>query len=1304
MNFKLGYLLIIFILFCSLTAVAAADLNQTSAIEQDDTYCLNEVNYEINDTLQSAENEDPVSQVENDIVLAEDSEDSVLSVNENEIALSDNDGQNNPLKSSNPLFGVVDFGSNTIKLEIFELKKSGKISSAFALEEPSVIISYTVDNKLTDEGINKLLDILDDFNDVMKLVGVEDKFIFATASLRKIDNADEVIAIVKEELGLDINLLEEEKEAVTSFNAVQKELTTDNGIAIDLGGGSCEVIDFVNKTPITMESMPIGSYSCYLDYVSGMFPNETETLLIQNRVLEELSKLEVNNSTKRYDLYGIAGTAKTIRNVLVYLNYIDDDTRSVPVSMLDSLLDEFKEETSENFKKILDVSSGRINTFVPGLIITKTIADYFNVSEIHFCKKAIRDGIAAELIENYTRKHSPDSGTFKELQEKIDNAPEGSTIYLLNNYTYDDSFTSSGITISKSVTIDGNGFTIDGLNKARIFNITAEDNIVLKNIRFINGFTDLYGAAIRFNSGIDHCEISGCIFENNSAEKGAAIYCGDVVYNSIVSDSTFSNNTAESGASIYIGYDIFNSNFTLLNFTNNFGDYGCGICFLGVNEYVLLNKINFIGNKGTRAPVLFIRNALLYSEMSQINLINNSGRTGGAISLGSESSYNTFSEIYCADNQAKDDGGAFHCLGMFCQNTLINSVFKNNFANNGGAIYGELLFADNVLENLTFENNSAGECGGAGYFYSDFGGNTLNNIDFINNRAINGSAFYFNSRSVLNELDNLNFINNVAEDSAAFYCSYVSEDIIKSCNFINNKAENVADICFNDVSFSSIEDSLFDGGNSIFIAYGSFVDLKNNKEINAYLNNYFVLNNGSLNLVNNSLRNVIYNNGIINTKTSVYVLDNKTVYVSYTPVRISAYCVDDNGNYIVSDSMIFNISGEIIPVSMGFNPIVSFNYDLVQNGTFLVNSTLSGKLSDCKYYIGIINMPKEIPYLNVSDIDIAPDEFVEIHFDLPDDAKGNITVELNNCTFTSSVNGSGVAVLPKLPSGDYSANVTYGGDEKYISKSAKINIHVKFIVADIVDMTRGWNSNYDYQVKLMDDKGNAIENKLIVFTIAGKQYYAMTDGRGIASVKPGLKVGNYRVTVSSALLDNNVTRDLKIVKRISNNKNIKTVYNSNKKYKVKIIGDNGKSESNGKSVRVIIDNKKYTYKTDKNGFITIKLNKKIAPGKHTVKIQYKGFTVSNKLVVKHALKSKKVVKVKKSAKKVVLKAKLKSTSKKAIKNKKIKFKIKGKTYTAKTNKKGIAKLTVKKNKFKKGKNPVKITYLKDVLKTSVKIK
>ena len=106
----------------------------------------------------------------------------------------------------------------------------------------------------------------------------------------------------------------------------------------------------------------------------------------------------------------------------------------------------------------------------------------------------------------------------------------------------------------------------------------------------------------------------------------------------------------------------------------------------------------------------------------------------------------------------------------------------------------------------------------------------------------------------------------------------------------------------------------------------------------------------------------------------------------------------------------------------------------------------------------------------------------------------------------------------------------------------------------------------------------------------------------------------------------------------------------------------------------------------------------LSVGKHLVTVNYEEsdgdlfYSYTYNVVVNHAVKLKlNKVKVKKSAKKLVIKATLKIDGK-AVKNKKLKFKFNKKSYTAKTDKKGVAKITVKKSVLKKLKKGKKVTY------------
>ena len=169
--------------------------------------------------------------------------------------------------------------------------------------------------------------------------------------------------------------------------------------------------------------------------------------------------------------------------------------------------------------------------------------------------------------------------------------------------------------------------------------------------------------------------------------------------------------------------------------------------------------------------------------------------------------------------------------------------------------------------------------------------------------------------------------------------------------------------------------------------------------------------------------------------------------------------------------------------------------------------------------------------------------------------------------------------------------------------------------------------------------------------------------------------------------------------------NLNMVYSSAKKYSVTVYGSNGKA-AKGEKVTFLINNKAYGVAyTNANGVASIVISKN--PGTYKITAKALGVSITKKLTVTHILTLKKV-KVKKSAKKLVLTATLKKLNGKYLKGKKITFKFNGKKFTAKTNKKGIAKVTVKKAVLKKLKVGKKVkyqaTYLKDTVQKSVKVK
>ena len=315
-----------------------------------------------------------------------------------------------------------------------------------------------------------------------------------------------------------------------------------------------------------------------------------------------------------------------------------------------------------------------------------------------------------------------------------------------------------------------------------------------------------------------------------------------------------------------------------------------------------------------------------------------------------------------------------------------------------------------------------------------------------------------------------------------------------------------------------------------------------------------------------------------------------------------------------------------------------------------------------------------------------------------------LLITIDGKEYEATTNTSGIATLDlDMAVGKYTAEIALN------STNASASITIKSTVPE-KNETEAKVANNGFEVKFIDSEGNPLANTSVVMNVNGKNITKTTDANGIAKltkVEIGSKAGTYTVTAYNPVTNETAVYNVTIINRLTGNKNINMYYFDGTKYSVNVYGDDGKLVGKNQIVVVKIGKKTYKVKTNAKGKAILKIPNTITPGKYTITAKYKDQTVKNTLKVKQVLKTTKTVKVKKSAKKLILKATLKK-GKVAIKNKKITFKFKGKTYKAKTNKKGLAKVTVKKNVIKKlkvgKKYTVKVTYLKDTVKGTVKVR
>ena len=141
-----------------------------------------------------------------------------------------------------------------------------------------------------------------------------------------------------------------------------------------------------------------------------------------------------------------------------------------------------------------------------------------------------------------------------------------------------------------------------------------------------------------------------------------------------------------------------------------------------------------------------------------------------------------------------------------------------------------------------------------------------------------------------------------------------------------------------------------------------------------------------------------------------------------------------------------------------------------------------------------------------------------ISVDLPKDATGTVTVEIDGKKYTANViDGTANVIVSGLSAGDYNITTVYSGDAKYDSMTKKGNVTVIpniNVNLDVSDVEMFYHDGTRLIAKLTDFQGKPIVNATIYFSINGVIYAKTTDANGTASMGLNLDSNVYPVTVT----------------------------------------------------------------------------------------------------------------------------------------------------------------------------------------------
>lgn len=293
------------------------------------------------------------------------------------------------------MYGIIDIGSNTIRLSCYRVVDKMLIP-VFHKKEMAGLAGYVDENKkLSAKGIAKAIKTLKDFQKIVMCVGLDNLYVIATASFRNVENTAEIIKKIQDQTGLNVQVLSGEEEAMCDFNGARHNEDMEEGMVLDIGGGSTELVPFSGDHVNHAVSIPLGSLNLFSKCVEEIFPTKAEEMLIRMRVRRELDKLAI--SGKR-DILGVGGSNRACLKLYNDYYKMEDDNREMECEKIHEMLGAFSVNQKKVMKRILRIVPDRIHTVLPGIIILDEIINHYHCKKVVVSKWGVREGFMIEKV------------------------------------------------------------------------------------------------------------------------------------------------------------------------------------------------------------------------------------------------------------------------------------------------------------------------------------------------------------------------------------------------------------------------------------------------------------------------------------------------------------------------------------------------------------------------------------------------------------------------------------------------------------------------------------------------------------------------------------------------------------------------------------------------------------------------------------------------------------------------------------------------------------------------------------------
>ncbi|MBX7132347.1 MAG: hypothetical protein K1X67_06680 [Fimbriimonadaceae bacterium] len=291
-----------------------------------------------------------------------------------------------------PVYATADIGSNTVHLLIAQVNGTGITRLRNDSEWLSLGEVVSREGFIPPDLERKLLSTLKSYSAAASALKAEGLYVFATEAMRVAKNHDEILARIRRQIGVEVDLISARREAELSIAGVQLDTSAPGPWAlIEVGGGSAQVARCREDGVMTDEiSLPLGTGRLIVEASLTQPSHEDQRRDLENFIRHQTAVCRDLDPVSRVVASG--GVSRGLWRAVH-----PDGGRSLAVQELEYLQWASARINIETICRRFGVKAKRASTLLPGSTVFLELLRLFGQTSMTVSEFGVREGAIMEM-------------------------------------------------------------------------------------------------------------------------------------------------------------------------------------------------------------------------------------------------------------------------------------------------------------------------------------------------------------------------------------------------------------------------------------------------------------------------------------------------------------------------------------------------------------------------------------------------------------------------------------------------------------------------------------------------------------------------------------------------------------------------------------------------------------------------------------------------------------------------------------------------------------------------------------------